>query len=208
MNWTSHNARLPSARYTWLAVISPDSGDGKSYTAANLAVALAQLGGGRTLLVDADMRRPTLSSVLGAAETAGVAELLRGGEAAPIAIEENLRFLSAGLDTVSGFRNVVVGSFVPVMDWCRSVAELVVVDSSPMSVAPDSKMIAEHVGGVVFVVSRSRFRGGAEGEFVEDLRDAGVQVLGSVVVGYRDQLLNQARQKPILKLLRLMGLLR
>ena len=45
-----------------IAVISPDAGDGKTYCAANLAVALAQLGG-RVLLVDADMRGPRLHEV-------------------------------------------------------------------------------------------------------------------------------------------------
>jgi protein-tyrosine kinase len=51
----AHVRRRPAAPA--LAVISPDTGDGKTYCAANLAVTLAQLGG-RTLLVDADMRGP------------------------------------------------------------------------------------------------------------------------------------------------------
>jgi protein-tyrosine kinase len=47
-----------------LAVVSPDTGDGKTFFAANLAVTLAQLGG-RTLLVDADMRGPRQHEVFG-----------------------------------------------------------------------------------------------------------------------------------------------
>src|SRR5581483_10228064 len=45
-----------------IAVVSPDSGDGKTYCAANLAIAFSQLGS-RTLLVDADMRNPRLAAL-------------------------------------------------------------------------------------------------------------------------------------------------
>ena len=60
-----------------LAVISPDAGDGKTYCAANLAVTLAQLGG-RTLLVDADMRGPRVHEVFGLPNRAGLSSILSG----------------------------------------------------------------------------------------------------------------------------------
>lgn len=61
-----------------LAVISPEAADGKSYTAANLAVALAQLGGGRTLLVDANMRHPRLHEVFALQAANGLSSVLSG----------------------------------------------------------------------------------------------------------------------------------
>ena len=60
-----------------LAIISPDSGDGKTYCAANLAVTLAQLGG-RTLLVDADMRGPRVHEVFRVSNRAGLSGILSG----------------------------------------------------------------------------------------------------------------------------------
>ena len=60
-----------------LAVISPNSGDGKTYFAANLAVTLAQLGG-RTLLVDADLRGPRQHAVFGIDNSAGLSGILSG----------------------------------------------------------------------------------------------------------------------------------
>ncbi len=60
-----------------VAVISPDTGDGKTYCAANLAVTLAQLGG-RTLLVDADMRGPRLHQVFGLPNRTGLSGILSG----------------------------------------------------------------------------------------------------------------------------------
>ncbi|HSM20784.1 MAG TPA: P-loop NTPase, partial [Rubrivivax sp.] len=60
-----------------LAIISPDAGDGKTYCAANLAVTLAQLGG-RTLLVDADMRGPRVHEVFKVSNRAGLSGILSG----------------------------------------------------------------------------------------------------------------------------------
>jgi protein-tyrosine kinase len=58
-------------------VVSPDSGDGKTYFAANIAVAFSQLGG-RTLLIDADMRSPRLHEVFSIENGAGLSGILGG----------------------------------------------------------------------------------------------------------------------------------
>jgi len=60
-----------------LAVVSADSGDGKTYFAANIAVALSQIGG-RTLLIDADLRNPRQHEVFGLDNGAGLSTVLSG----------------------------------------------------------------------------------------------------------------------------------
>jgi chain length determinant protein tyrosine kinase EpsG len=60
-----------------LAVLSRDAGDGKTYCAANLAVSLAQLGG-KTLIVDANMRNPRLQDVFGISNRTGLSGILSG----------------------------------------------------------------------------------------------------------------------------------
>jgi len=60
-----------------LAVVSPDVGDGKTYVAANMAVAFSQLGG-RTLLMDADMRTPRQHKVFDIGRTEGLSSILSG----------------------------------------------------------------------------------------------------------------------------------
>lgn len=60
-----------------LAVISPNDGDGKTFFAANLAIAFSQLGG-RTLLVDADMRSPRQHQVFGLDSSSGLSGILSG----------------------------------------------------------------------------------------------------------------------------------
>jgi chain length determinant protein tyrosine kinase EpsG len=68
-----------------LAVLSPESGDGKSFFVANLGVVLAQLGG-RTLVVDANMRNPRQHSIFQVPNTSGLSGILSGRQ------EENVIF--------------------------------------------------------------------------------------------------------------------
>jgi len=67
----------PSEPKRALAIISPDTGDGKTFFAANLAVVLAQLGG-RTLVMDADLRGPRLHQVFGIPNSSGLSGILSG----------------------------------------------------------------------------------------------------------------------------------
>ena len=60
-----------------LAIVSPDVGDGKTFFAANMAITFSQLGG-RTLLVDADMRTPRQHALFGVANNAGLSGILSG----------------------------------------------------------------------------------------------------------------------------------
>ena len=62
-----------------IVVTSPNKGDGKSLTAANLALTMAQEFQQRVLLIDADLRRPSLHRLFGIAETPGLTDVLMGG---------------------------------------------------------------------------------------------------------------------------------
>jgi len=68
---------VPDGPRRALAVLSPERGDGKTFVAANLAVAFAQLGG-RTLLLDADLRSPRLHTLFQLDRRAGLTDLLAG----------------------------------------------------------------------------------------------------------------------------------
>jgi capsular exopolysaccharide synthesis family protein len=145
-----------------VAVTSSQPLEGKTTTAANLALALA-LGGSRVLLIDADMRRPGLHKTLGMENSTGLAHLLTGQARVRDAIqrtpEPNLLVITAGRTPpnpsellasermTSFLANLQTGPF----DW-------VVIDTPPVLAVTDAVILAPRVSGVVFVIGSEMTR--------------------------------------------------
>ncbi len=137
-----------------LAVISPDSGDGKTYCAANLAVVLAQLGG-RTLLVDADMRGPRLHEVFNISNRVGLANILTGRSDAQaiqqIAAAPTLYVLPLGTLPPNPAELVERPSFGLLMRELADKFDQVVVDTPAAVYGTDAAVIAARCGSVLVV---------------------------------------------------------
>ena len=145
-----------------IAVTSSQPLEGKTTTAANLALALA-LGGSRVLLIDADMRRPGLHKTLGMDNEIGLSHLLtaqaRVREAIQRTSEPNLVVITAGRtppnpsellasERMNAFiQNLQTGPF----DW-------VVIDTPPVLAVTDAVILAPRVSGVVFVIGSEMTR--------------------------------------------------
>ena len=145
-----------------VAVTSSQPLEGKTTTAANLALALA-LGGSRVLLIDADMRRPGLHKTLGMQNNTGLSHLLIGQARVRDAIqktaEPNLLVITAGRtppnpsellasERMNSFLvNLQQGPF----DW-------VIVDTPPVLAVTDAVILAPKVSGVVFVIGSEMTR--------------------------------------------------
>jgi capsular exopolysaccharide synthesis family protein len=145
-----------------VAVTSSQPLEGKTTTAANLALALA-LGGSRVLLIDADMRRPGLHKTLGIQNTTGLSHLLtaqaRVRDAVQRTAEPNLLVITAGQTPpnpsellasermLSFLTNLQNGPF----DW-------VLIDTPPVLAVTDAVILAPRVSGVVFVIGSEMTR--------------------------------------------------
>ena len=145
-----------------VAVTSSQPLEGKTTTACNLGMVLA-LGGSRVLLVDADLRRPGLHTVIGAQNEIGLSHLLVGQARVRDAVqktsEPNLFVISAGRippnpsELLSSERmsallsNLRTGPF----DW-------VIIDTPPVLAVTDAVIVARAVSGVVFVIGSEMTR--------------------------------------------------
>ena len=145
-----------------IAVTSSQPLEGKTTTAANLALVLA-LGGSRVLLIDADMRRPGLHKTLGIENGTGLSHLLVGQARVRDAIqrtpEANLLVITAGKtppnpsellasERMNSFvANLQSGPF----DW-------VIIDTPPVLAVTDAVILAPRVSGVVFVIGSEMTR--------------------------------------------------
>jgi protein-tyrosine kinase len=145
-----------------LAVVSPDAGDGKTYLAANLAVAFSQLGE-RTLLIDADIRTPRQHRLLGVDTGLGLSSVLAGfADAAdapqPVEALPSLYLLPAGPLPPNPLELLQRAVFADlVRDMLRRFAH-VVIDTPAAVRGADARVIAARAGTALVVARRGRSR--------------------------------------------------
>jgi len=142
-----------------VAVTSSEPGDGKTTVLANLAVAYA-MAGKRTLLIDADMRRPGLSKLLEARGSGGLAEVLRtNGDIADICRRRiqatgihGLDVLPCGARPADPAELLSQPRMADLVSWADDVYDQVLIDCPPMLAASDAALIGQLVDGIMLVV--------------------------------------------------------
>jgi len=170
-----------------LVVSSSEPGDGKTTIVGNLATVYAQ-SGKRTLLIDADMRRPGLTPLLNLKGSQGLSTILR--DRAPIAeiVTENLQpSLIENLDVLpSGPRpgnptELLAGErFSEFLSWAETQYDQILIDSPPTLVS-DTAIIGRLVDGVLLTVRPEKNRRGVVIRAAESFPQLGIRVLGVVV---------------------------
>ncbi len=146
---------------TAMAVISPDSGDGKSYFAANIAASLSQLGG-RTLLIDADLRTPRQHEIFSIEGKAGLSSILSGRAESklihPVGDLPSLHVLPAGVVPPNPIELVQRSTFGLLLKELASKFDYVIVDTPAASLGSDGRVIAGHCGAALAVCRRHKTR--------------------------------------------------
>lgn len=130
--------------------------EGKSFVAANLAQVLVKQHGRRVLLIDADLRVPSLHSVLGTASVPGLGDYLTGGsdefgvmQRGPM---DNLFFIPGGRSEVQPAELIGNGRFKMLMQRVEPLFDWVIVDSPPAVPVSDGSQLANFCDGVLMVV--------------------------------------------------------
>lgn len=146
-----------------VAVSSPAIGDGKTTTAINLAGALAQSGDARTLLIEADLREPSLAYQLGHGPTShpGLVDAILDTRLALADVVEtrpmfNLSFVRAGHTPPSPYELLKSRRLGELLDEARTRFDYVIVDTPPLVPLQDCRLIAHCVDGFLLVVAANR----------------------------------------------------
>jgi len=166
-----------------LAVVGAREGDGASVVASNLAVTAARAGA-RTILVDANLRRPALHALFGLSNSVGLATLLRGDDDPRTLLQEgplpNLRILTVGTAPEEAIDLVSSARMDRLLLALRASADVVVLDAG-LAGAPESGVLAALADNTM-VVARLRNAGPEALETAgERLRLAGAQTSGVAV---------------------------
>jgi succinoglycan biosynthesis transport protein ExoP len=185
-------ANLATAVRDWstprtVLVTSASDGEEKTSAAAHLALATA-VGSTRTVLVDADLRRPNLGSLFGVeAGRDGLAALLAGSQSAarsltPVAQHKSrLRLLLAGPED-GRLRDVDYAEVASLGEKLRRASDLVVFDSPPLTEAEDAAALASTVDAVVIAITIGSSRRDQLKELRASLERLGVPPTGFIVM--------------------------
>lgn len=163
---------------------SSQSGEGKSSTAANVAVALAasKL---RVCLVEADLRRPTLAKVLDLPEGIGLTNVIAGEVSLDEAIfaygPDDLNVLLAGDIPPNPSELLEASATVELLERIRSSYDVLIIDSPPLNPVADAAVLASLFGGVIFVLGAGRVRAKDVRRALERLEAVGSSVDGAVL---------------------------
>lgn len=136
-------------------VASAMAGEGKTLTATNLALTLSESFGRRVILIDADLRRPTIHQVLQIPGELGLNDALKAESDAKLALVEvspRLTVLPAGKPNPDPMSGLTSDRMRRIIDEAAAAYEWVVVDTPPVALLPDANLLAEMVDMVVLVI--------------------------------------------------------
>lgn len=171
-----------------IVVSSAEPGDGKTTVVANLALAVAQ-SGKRTLLIDADLRRPGLTALLGMRGVDGLSGILRAqgeiGELARAVIRNpgvpGFDVIPSGPKSANPAELLASARFAELLAWAEVNYDRVFVDSAPALVTSDTAVIGRMVDGVLLVVQPQKNRRRLVSRVAESFALLKIPVLGIAV---------------------------
>ncbi|MGG1676775.1 CpsD/CapB family tyrosine-protein kinase [Neobacillus sp. NRS-1170] len=169
-----------------IVVTSPDASEGKSTTSANLAIVLANQGK-RVLLVDTDLRKPTVHHSFGVSNLDGLTSVLTKDiyleQAISKTIIANLDILTCGPIPPNPSDLLDSKAMEKVIDELKQTYDYIILDTPPILLVTDTQIIASKSDGVVMVVASGKTRKDRLMKAKELLEKTNTLILGAVVNG-------------------------
>ncbi len=159
-------------------------GEGKTMTSTNLALALAQTGR-RTLLIDADLRRPRVAGLLGLDAAVGLTTILVGKTKVQEAIQvhepSGLHFLASGAKPPNPTEILQSRVTRELIEQLRSEYEMVIIDAPPLLPVADATVLSTVADGTILVINHGKTTRDQLSEAIGRLHQVGARIFGVVV---------------------------
>lgn len=166
-------------------ITSAHRGEGKSTVASHLALTVARFRGKKSLIVDADLRRPKLHQIFRVPKTPGLLECLLG-KADPLEVIkdtpiENLKVIPSGASVPSPAHLFEGDILSEIFEKIKFYHDIVIVDSAPVIPVSDPMLISSEVDGVIIVLLAGKTPRHVVSRAKNILLDADANVLGVVI---------------------------
>jgi tyrosine-protein kinase len=168
-----------------LLVTSAGPGEGKTTTATNLAIVMAQ-SGRHVILVDADLRRPSIHSYMKLSNNAGLSSLFLEDAIAPDQViqptqVEGLRVITSGPLPPNPAELLDSKQMAQILKTLRAEADMVIIDSPPVLAVADATIIGSRCSGAVLILDAGKTRTEMAKRAVERLRQTNIRLFGVVL---------------------------
>jgi len=170
-----------------IEITSAVPGEGKTTTASNLAVVLAQTGV-KVVLIDADLRRPMVQRVFGLSRSRGLTDNLVGEplDLTLSRLDDHLSVIGSGAVPPNPSEMLSGQRMKAFLDDLRTQFDYIIIDSAPTLPVSDAVALSRHVDGVLVVAQAGRTSAGNIRQMLANLEQVSAPVIGVV--------LNRARQ--------------
>jgi len=177
---------LPDTELRSMVVTSPGPAEGKTTTAANLALAQAQAGQ-KTLLIDADLRKSRLHRYFDVPATPGLTEALYDPPADLPSPADNLWVLPGGEEVPNPSELLGARRMRRLIDEMEERFDLVIVDTAPVLLFSDPTALVAHTDGALLVAEANETEGPAFEQAASLLDDVRAERLGAVLNRFRPE---------------------
>lgn len=170
-----------------LTVLSAQRGEGRSFVAANLAVSFSQLGY-RTLLIDTDLRHPTLHEYFNVSNRRGLSSLLQGQGDSTCVVHipeiRNLSFLPSGPMAPNPQELLLQNRFCKILDELDSHFDLLILDTPAALVYSDAAAVSTRTGASIVVTRIGQTKVEHLRQLSESLSSTNTNSIGSVLLDF------------------------
>lgn len=173
-----------------IVVTSPSPGEGKSTITANLAIVFAQQGK-RVLLIDTDLRKPTVHYTFHMENLVGITNILTKqatlGQAVQATGQENLQILTSGPIPPNPSELLSSKSMKNLLETAKNEYDLVIFDTPPVLAVTDAQILSHLTDGVVLVISSENTQKDSAKKAKELLESAQAKLLGVVLNNKKEE---------------------
>jgi capsular exopolysaccharide synthesis family protein len=184
------NMMFASSRSGWKSflITSCGEGEGKTFTAANLGVALARAGK-KVILLSADLRKPRLDEVFQVSDSLGMTDVLLDDATLEDTIRHtvvpNLNIVPSGTATMDPAELLASGETGKLIADLEQLADFVIIDAAPLLAVADAAVLAQMSDAVLFVADAKSATGARLVEARQQLDRTGAKLVGAVLINAR-----------------------